>query len=194
LSYISVRSLEALLQNSPFVLSRINHYPIHGGSILFHIRNRSSSVKPHASVAAALEKERRLKLVEPATWKNFAARVEKIQTELPALIRKLKSQGKRIIGYGASAKGNTLLNTCGLTNKDLDYVIDNTPFKQNKICPGSWIPVRPPETLLADHPDFALLLAWNFAPEIIKRETEYQTCGGRFIVPIPEPKIVEFPA
>jgi novobiocin biosynthesis protein NovU/D-mycarose 3-C-methyltransferase len=194
LSYVSVHSLEALLKNSPFALSRIDHYPIHGGSILFHIRNRSSSVKPHASIAAALEKERRLKLVEPATWKNFAARVEHIRTELPVLVRKLKSQDKRIIGYGASAKGNTLLNTCGLTNKDLDYVIDNTPFKQNKICPGSWIPVRPPETLLADQPDFALLLAWNFTKEIIGREMKFQERGGRFITPIPEPKIVKFPA
>jgi C-methyltransferase C-terminal domain/Putative zinc binding domain/Methyltransferase domain len=191
LSYISVRSLEALLKNSPFMLSRIDHYPIHGGSILFHLRHRASSVKPHASVEAALEKERQLRLIEPATWKHFAVRVEHIRTELPALIRKLKAQGKRIIGYGASAKGNTLLNTCGLTNKELDYVIDNTPFKQNKIAPGSWVPVRPPEALLADQPDFALILAWNFAPEIIRRETEYQKRGGRFILPIPEPRVVD---
>jgi len=114
--------------------------------------------------------------------------------ELPALLRKLKTERKRIIGYGASAKGNTLLNTCGITTKELDYIIDNTPFKQGKIAPGSFIPVRPPELLLKDQPDYALLLAWNFAPEIIKRETEYQQRGGRFIVPIPEPKIVPFPA
>jgi novobiocin biosynthesis protein NovU/D-mycarose 3-C-methyltransferase len=119
--------------------------------------------------------------------------VNHIRTELPALLRKLKAQGKRIIGYGASAKGNTLLNTCGITTKELDYIIDNTPFKQNKIAPGSWIPVRPPEMLLKDQPDYALLLAWNFAPEIIKRETEFQKRGGRFIVPIPEPRIVDFP-
>lgn len=194
LSYVSVRSLEALLKNSPFTLSRIDHYPIHGGSILFHIRHRSSSIKPHASVAAALEKERQLKLIEPATWANFAARVRRIRAELPALIRKLKSQGRRIIAYGASAKGNTLLNTCGLTVRELDYVIDNTPFKQDKIAPGSWIPVRPPEILLSDQPDFALILAWNFAKEIIGRETEFQKRGGRFILPIPEPKIVPFPA
>jgi hypothetical protein len=193
LSYVSVRSLEALLKDTPFMLVRVDHYPIHGGSILFHIRRRASSMKPHASVAAALEKERQLKLIEPATWKNFATRVERIRTDLPALIRKLKSEGKRIIAYGASAKGNTLLNTCGLTVKELDYVIDNTPFKQNKIAPGSWIPVRPPETLLADQPDFALILAWNFAKEIIGRETEFQKRGGRFIVPIPEPKIIPFP-
>jgi novobiocin biosynthesis protein NovU/D-mycarose 3-C-methyltransferase len=194
LSYISVRSIEALLKNSPFSLSRIDHYPIHGGSILFHIRPRSSPVKPHSSIAAALEKERQLRLIEPATWEDFAARVKHIRTELPALIRKLKLQGKRVIAYGASAKGNTLLNTCGLTNGDLDYVIDNTPFKQNKIAPGSWVPVRPPDILLSDQPDFALILAWNFAKEIIGRETEFQKRGGQFIVPIPEPKIVLFPA
>jgi len=194
LSYVSVRAVEALVKNSLFALSRVDHYPIHGGSILFHLQHRTSGLKPHASVAAALEKEKQLALIDPAAWRPFAERVARIRSELPALIRKLKSQGKRIIGYGASAKGNTLLNTCGLTGRELDYIIDNTPFKQNKIAPGSGIPVRPPETLLADQPDYALLLAWNFAKEIVGRETEYQRRGGRFIVPIPEPKVVPFPA
>jgi novobiocin biosynthesis protein NovU/D-mycarose 3-C-methyltransferase len=193
LSYISVRALEALVKNSPFALSRIDHYQIHGGSILFQLRHRSSKVVIDESVAKALEEERRLKLAEPVTWRKFTERVDHVRTELPALVRNLKSQGKRLIGYGASAKGNTLLNTCGLSAKELDYIIDNTPFKQNKVAPGSWVPVRPPETLLREQPDFALLLAWNFAPEIVGRETEYQKRGGRFIVPIPEPKIVEFP-
>jgi novobiocin biosynthesis protein NovU/D-mycarose 3-C-methyltransferase len=191
LSYISVRAIEALVKDSAFMLARVDHYPIHGGSILFHLRHRSSKAKPHASVAQALEKEKQMRLAEPATWEAFAQRVNHIRTELPALLRKLKAEGKRIIGYGASAKGNTLLNTCGITTKELDYIIDNTPFKQNKIAPGSWLPVRPPERLLQDQPDYALLLAWNFAPEIIKRETEFQKRGGRFIVPIPEPKVVE---
>jgi len=194
LSYVSVRAVEALVKDSPFALERIDHYPIHGGSILFHLRHRGFGGKPHASVAAALEKERQLALSDPAAWRPFADRVAHIRTELPALVRKLKAEGKRIIGYGASAKGNTLLNTCGLSRNELDYIIDNTPFKQNKIAPGSGIPVRPPETLLADQPDYALLLAWNFAKEIVGRETEYQKRGGRFIVPIPAPKIVPYPA
>jgi novobiocin biosynthesis protein NovU/D-mycarose 3-C-methyltransferase len=192
LSYISVAAIEALVKDSAFMLSRVDHYPIHGGSILFHLRHRSSKAAPHASVTQALEKEKNMRLAEPATWEAFVRRVSHIRAELPALLRRLKAQGKRIIGYGASAKGNTLLNTCGITTKELDYIIDNTPFKQNKIAPGSWIPVRPPEMLLKDQPDYALLLAWNFAPEIIKRETEFQKRGGRFIVPIPEPKIVDF--
>jgi len=111
---------------------------------------------------------------------------------ISALVRGLRAQGKRVIGYGASAKGNTLLNTSGFTSKDLDYIIDNTPFKQNKVAPGSWLPIRPPEWLLRDQPDYALILAWNFAPEIIRRETDYQQKGGRFILPIPEPKIVDY--
>ena len=191
LSYISVRSIEALLKDSLFMLSRVDHYPIHGGSILFHLGHRSSKARPHASVAQALQNEKQLGLAEPATWVMFAQRVNHIRTALPALIRRLKAQGKRIIGYGASAKGNTLLNTCGLGTSELDYIIDNTPFKQDKIAPGSWLSIRPPERLLQDQPDYALLLAWNFAPEIIKREKEYQKRGGRFILPIPEPKIVE---
>ena len=194
LSYISVRALEALVKDSPFVLSRIDHYQIHGGSILFHLRHRSSRAAIHESVGKALEVESRMQLAEPGTWRKFTERVDHVRTELPALVRRLKSQGKRIIGYGASAKGNTLLNTCGLGTKELDYIIDNTPFKQNKVAPGSWLPIRPPETLLKEQPDFALLLAWNFAPEIVGRETEYQKRGGRFIVPIPEPKIVDCPA
>jgi novobiocin biosynthesis protein NovU/D-mycarose 3-C-methyltransferase len=190
LSYISVRALEALVKDSPFALSRIDHYQIHGGSILFHLRHRLSKVTAHESVAKTLELERHMKLTEPSTWAKFAKRVNHIRTELPALIRKLKSQGKHIIGYGASAKGNTLLNTCGLGTKELDYIIDNTPFKQNKVAPGSWLPIRPPEALLKEQSDYALLLAWNFAPEIVRRETEYQKRGGRFILPIPEPAVV----
>lgn len=194
LSYVSVRSLEALLKDSPYMLARVDHYPIHGGSILFHLQHRSSGFQPHASVAAALEKELELGLIDPAAWRSFAEGAARIRTELPALIRKLKAEGKSIIGYGASAKGNTLLNTCGLTRNELDYIIDNTPFKQNKIAPGSGIPVMPPGKLLADQPDYALLLAWNFAEEIVGRETGYQKRGGKFIVPIPEPRIIPFPA
>lgn len=192
LSYVSVRSIQALTEPSPFFLQRIDHYPIHGGCILFHLRRRTGNDQVHESVSQALQLESQLNLSDPAAWKPFVSQVHHIRTELPALVRKLKATGRRIIGYGASAKGNTLLNSCGLTCQDLDYIIDNTPFKQNKVAPGSWIPIRPPELLLNDQPDFALVLAWNFAAEIIQRETAYQRAGGRFILPLPEPKVVEF--
>ncbi len=175
------------------MLERVEHYPIHGGSLLFQSRRRAAGVPVHDSVAAALEREAKLGLAEPGNWKTFVQRVATIRHDLPILIKNLKKNGKRIIGYGASAKGNTLLNTSGINTADLDYIIDNTPFKQGKLAPGSWIPVRPPQRLLEDQPDYALLLAWNFAPEIVGREQEYQKRGGRFILPIPEPKIMEFP-
>ena len=192
LSYISARAIEALVANTPFFLQRIDRYPIHGGCILFHLRHRESKVHVHESVAQALAIESQMRLDDPASWQPFVKRVRKVQEDLPALVRRLKAQGKRIIGYGASAKGNTLLNTCGLTARDLDYIIDNTPFKQNKVAPGSWIPVRPPEGLMHDRPDYALILAWNFGPEIIQREKAYQEAGGRFILPLPEPRVVDY--
>lgn len=194
LSYVPVRAVEALVASSAFRLQRVDHYPIHGGSALIQLRRRSDPTPVHASVQQYLAKEKSLNLSDPASWQPFIERVRGIQTRLPAQIRGLKAQGKRVVGYGASAKGNTLLNTCGLTVRDLDYIIDNTPFKQNKIAPGSGIPVRPPDTLLNDQPDYTLLLAWNFATEIIGREHEYQKRGGRFIVPIPEPRIIEYKA
>jgi hypothetical protein len=194
LSYVPLRAVQALLAGTPFALERVDRYPIHGGSILFQFRRRSAGVAAHAGVAAALEREKSLRLDDPASWQGFVRKVSHIRTGLPALIRKLRGEGRRVIGYGASAKGNTLLNTSGLKAGDLDYIIDNTPFKQGKLAPGSWIPVRPPEALLADQPDYALLLAWNFAGEIIGRERLYQERGGRFILPIPEPRIVEFPS
>jgi novobiocin biosynthesis protein NovU/D-mycarose 3-C-methyltransferase len=190
LSYISIRAIEALVKNSSFFLQRVDHYPIHGGSVLFHLHTKSSKAVVHASVERALRVEQDLKLGEPDTWNDFAARVNRIRTELPELVRRLKSEGNRLIGYGASAKGNTLLNTCGIGTSELDYIIDNTPFKQNKVAPGSWLPIRPPESLLKDQPDYALILAWNFATEIVQRETEFQMRGGRFIVPMPQIQVV----
>ena len=192
LSYVSARAVEALVRNTPFFLQRIDHYPIHGGSILFHLRHRSSGIAAHASVAESLAKEAKLELDKVKSWEPFCRQVRRTQEELPKLVRTLKSQGKRLIGYGASAKGSTLLNTCGITKADLDFIIDNTPFKQNKLAPGSWLPIVHPDQLLAAQPDYALILAWNFAPEIIGREQEFQRRGGRFIIPIPEPRIVEF--
>jgi hypothetical protein len=194
LSYVSVKSLQALTEKSRFFVQRVDHYPIHGGSILVHLRRRDPGLPEHSSVRAAVEAEDGMKLGELSAWKPFVERVQHVRRELPRLIRELRARGKRVIGYGASAKGNTLLNTSGLTNKDLDYIIDNTPFKQNKVAPGSWLPIRPPEWLLRDQPDTALILAWNFAPEIVRRETDYQQRGGRFILPIPEPKIVDYPS
>lgn len=194
LSYVTVSGLLALVENSPFMLQRVDHYDVHGGSIIFQLRRASLGLKADASVAHCLEMENQRGLKTVAAWDAFAARVSHLQTDLKALLGGLKAEGKTIIGYGASAKGNTLLNTTGITTDTLDFIIDNTPFKIGMLAPGSNIPVRSPDALLDEQPDYALILAWTYAKEIAARETEYQQRGGRFIVPLPSPRILEFDA
>lgn len=190
LSYISVKSVLASLKESPFFLHRVDRCPIHGGSIALHIRHRGSGIEPDEGVREFLRMEDKLGLNSPKSWQLFCSSVVAIKTQIRKLFDGFKLDGKSIIGYGASARGNTFISVCGIGSEDLGYIIDNTPFKQNKVTPGSWIPICPPENLLRDQPDYALILAWTFANEIISREQEYKNRGGRFIVPIPFPQTV----
>ena len=105
---------------------------------------------------------------------------------LRAEVARLKAQGKRLAGYGAPAKGMTLLAYCGLGG-ELPYVVDKSPHKQGRLTPGHHVPIRPPEHLLADQPDVVLLLAWNFAEEVARQQAEYLRRGGRFLLPLPAP-------
>jgi hypothetical protein len=102
----------------------------------------------------------------------------------------LKAQGKTVVGYGAPAKGNTLLNYCGIGTELLPYTVDKSPLKVGLLTPGMHIPVLPAETLLARQPDYVLILAWNFADEIMRQQQAYRDRGGRFIVPLPDPEVI----
>ena len=163
---------------------------IHGGSIRVFVKRSSNPVLISGSVGElrSLEKERGLDSLE--TYLAFAERVVSIKEGLLRLLHGLKGEGKRIVGYGASAKGNTLLNYCGIGPEVLDYIVDNIPLKQGLYTPGMHIPVLPEEKLLEDQPDAALILAWNFAEEIMEKQRRYRERGGRFIIPIPNPRIV----
>ena len=105
-------------------------------------------------------------------------------------MRDLKRDNKRIAAYGAAAKGATMLNYCGLSAQDIDFVVDRNTHKQGKFMPGARIPVRDPSALVTEHPDYVLLLAWNFADEIFEQQVDYRTAGGKFIVPVPTPRIM----
>jgi hypothetical protein len=109
---------------------------------------------------------------------------------LRGLLQSLAGDGQTIAGYGAPAKGNTLLNYCGIDARLLPYTVDKSPLKVGLYTPGTHIPVLPVETLLERQPDFVLVLAWNFADEIMRQQSEYRSRGGRFIIPIPEPVVV----
>jgi len=110
--------------------------------------------------------------------------------ELRELLDALRSEGRRIAAYGASAKGTTLLTTCGIGRETLDFVVDRSPVKQGMFTPGSRLPIHPPERLVDDMPDYTLLLTWNFAAEILAQQEEYRRRGGRFIIPIPTLEVV----
>ena len=123
-------------------------------------------------------------------WRQFARDAEAQRTALLAELRRLTRAGKTIAGYGAPAKGNTLLNYCGIGTDLLHYTFDRNPLKVHTLTPGTHIPVLPVETILERQPDYLLLLAWNFADEIMSQQAEYRRRGGQFILPIPIPRIV----
>ena len=134
--------------------------------------------------------EQQLGVGEVGFYRDFAARVEKLAEDLKALLRRLKAEGKRIACYGAAAKGATMVNYLDLGEGFFEYVIDRSVHKQGKYMPGQRIPIRPPEALKTERPDYVLILAWNFADDIMRDCAEYAAAGGRFILPVPEPRIV----
>jgi SAM-dependent methyltransferase len=177
LSYISCDAINAWLKGSPFYLHHAKRYPIHGGSIVYHIKRRSGK-----EVEWRDEQESVLHL--KGNWEGFKDSIETTKKQFKVLFESVLSVDSTKIGYGASARGNSLMSMCGINRDHLDYVIDNTQFKQGKLTPNR-IPIMPPSKLLEDVPDYAIVLAWTFYEEIVARESEYQNRGGRFIVPFP---------
>ena len=168
----------------------VERLDIHGGSIRVFGRRARNGATPEPVVREWLDEEARRGLFDEATYDAFRERVERIRAELLQILADLKADGKRIVGYGASARGNTLLNYYGIGRETLDYIIDRNPLKQGLYSPGMHIPVEGALRLAEDDPDYVLVIAWNFAEEIARQQAEYLKRGGRFIVPIPEPRIV----
>lgn len=187
LSYFSLMALQKLVERHGFKIFDVALVSIHGQSLRVYV---SANQKIEKSVDNFLNKEKELGLNQSKTYLGFAKKVEKNKRELTNLLLKLKKQGKRIIGYGASAKGNTLLNYCGIDKQILDYIIDTTPFKQGKLTPGTHIPIYSPGKLFQEIPDYILLLSWNYADAIIKKEQNLRDKGVKFIIPVPEVKII----
>jgi len=188
LSYISITPFKKLLDRHNLRLIDAKRDPVHGGSIRLYISKNNRKVSKIVNQLIDLENKKGLLLEE--TYLKFRRKVDGIRHELVQLLWKLKLENKRIVGYGASAKGNIMLNYCRIGVETLDYVVDSIPYKHGKYTPGMHIPIYPESKLLEDQPDFVLILAWNFAEEIIKKQDLYKKRGGNFIVSVPEVKII----
>lgn len=188
-SEFSVTSLVRLFAHFDLVLCDIETLPVHGGSMRVFGRRRPGGARSPA-VDDWLDREARAGLFEAATYHAFSERVEEIKARLLEMLRGLKAAGKRLAGYGAPAKGNTLLNYYGIGPETLEFLADRSALKHGLYSPGMHIPIVPAERVLESRPDYLLILAWNFADEIMRQQAEYARQGGRFILPIPEPAIV----
>jgi len=190
LSYFGVGSLVALFQRHGLRVVDVERLAVHGGSILAFVGLDDGTRPTAPAVEELIALEKRSGLHEDATYERFAEHVEQITGELNALVGSLRAEGKRIAGYGAPAKGNTLLNVCGITTDDLEFCCDTTEFKQGLVLPGTHIPVHSPAYAKTQAIDYYLLLAWNYGEEIIAKEASFLANGGRFILPNPRPSIV----
>jgi SAM-dependent methyltransferase len=189
-SEFAVKSFVDLYDYFDMVVVDIQQLTIHGGSMRIIAERRQPGVSVSPVVERWLERERAAGLFAADTYRGFRERVEQNRDGLMAMLRRFKAEGKRLAGYGAPAKGSTLLNYYGIGPDLLDFLADRNSLKQGLYSPGTRIPIVGPERILQDQPDYLVVLAWNFADEIIAQQQEYTRRGGRFILPIPEPRVV----
>jgi len=201
--YFSLTALRVLFERHGLTITDVRRIPIHGGSLRLYVSPTSGAAEmaedgrvvgapagsPRAGELATLESRRGVDRF--SFYRGFAGRVRDLGQSLTKLLRDLKRDGNRLAGYGAAAKATVLLNYLGIGPGILDFVADRSPYKQGLYIPGVRIPIRPPAALLEEMPDCVLVLAWNFADEIISQQAEYRARGGRFIVPLPEMRVIE---
>ena len=190
LCYFSIRALLHLCEAADLRMVRIDRVPVHGGSIRMYAAPASDGAGHDPSVLAQAAAEEADGLSEQARYDRFADDVRAQREALRSMLADLRAEGLTLAAYGAPAKGNTLLNYCGIGTEWIPWTVDRNPLKVGSWTPGTHIPVLPVETLLERRPDVVLILAWNFADEIMEQQREYREAGGRFLLPLPTPRLV----
>ncbi|NUP97821.1 MAG: class I SAM-dependent methyltransferase [Planctomycetaceae bacterium] len=190
LSYFSVTSLMRVCEEAGLRVVRVDHVPVHGGSVRMYAAP-VERVREHApEVVAMSAKEKSAGIASAERLRRFAREVEAQRAGLLELLENLHAEKRTVGAYGAPAKGNTLLNYCGITTRLVPWTVDKSPLKVGLYTPGSHLPVLAASELLERQPDFCLILAWNFAEEIQRQQAEYARRGGRFILPIPRARVL----
>lgn len=188
--YFSVASLSNLFAPHELEIVDVQPQNVHGGSMRYVVAHKGARpVSP--AVAAQRAREDVLGLSTSKTYDHLRRNIERSRDNLVALLRDLKSQSKRVVGYGATSKSTTVTNYCGITPDLVEFISDTTPIKQGKFSPGTHIPVRPYEEFASHPPDYALLFAWNHGAEIMEKEQSFQQNGGKWVVYVPQVKIIE---
>ncbi len=186
-SYLSLTALKSVFEKQGLEFFDVQELPTHGGSLRIftkHIEDESKEISP--SVAAMLQKEKELGVDTLTYYSGFQEKVDEIRNEFLSFLLQAKKEDKKVVGYGAAAKGNTLLNYCGVKANDLiDYVVDASPYKQNKLLPGSRIPVYHPDKIKETKPDYVVIFPWNLKDEISVQHNYINEWGGHFVTAIP---------
>lgn len=184
-SYLSLTALQPIFHRHGLKMVDIEKLSTHGGSLRVFLMHENASAKASPSVEMTLQEEENYGLTSLKTYEVFAAKVQAVRIDLLHSLQALKAEGKKVAAYGAPAKGNTLLNYCGIGTEFLAYTVDKNPHKQGYLLPGSHLPIHSPDHLLQDKPDVVLILPWNIADEIMQEMQQIKEWGGRFMTAIP---------
>ena len=187
--YYSLAAVTGLAARAGLDVFDVERQTIHGGSLRVFMR-RAGGGAAGSAVARLLAEENAAGLTSAMRYAGFRRDVQRLREDLASLLRRLRGQGRRLAAYGAPAKGTVLLNACGIGTDLLDFTVDRSPHKQGRLVPGVRLPIRAPEDLLEEMPDFTLLLPWNLAEEIVAQQAAYVRKGGAFIVPVPIPRVL----
>jgi C-methyltransferase-like protein len=186
-SYFSFYSTKRIFAKHELEIFDVEELPTHGGSLRIYLHHADDGTRKISDGVKNLERQELKNDVNNLkTYSTFGENVKETKRKLLEFLISAKREGKKVVGYGAPGKGNTLLNYCGIRTDFLDYTVDRSPFKQGKFLPGTHIPIYPPEKINETRPDYVLILPWNLKDEIMKQMAFVREWGGKFVVPIPE--------
>jgi 2-polyprenyl-3-methyl-5-hydroxy-6-metoxy-1,4-benzoquinol methylase len=191
-SYLSLIALEAILARAELKAFHGEELATHGGSLRVYVTHRETRFDETSQLQNLRKKEHAAQLDQIGPYLAFSARIGAVKRQLIELLNRLKVEGKTIAAYGAPAKGNTLLNYCGIGRELIDFTVDRAPSKQGKVLPGSRIPILSPDAIAEHKPDYVLILPWNLTSEITKSLHHIRAWGGQCIVPIPTPRLLDW--